>query len=155
LSSDERTGFRDLTLSKRHRKYGINVPFTDVDCLRYNRGVPVALEEWKYGGPQGVSRKAALAMLNPGHNPNITASLNLAAAAGLPYFLTRHFGESTGAAGTWEFDVIPGNDKARAIIHEPTLMDERTYIAFIHQLGGHVPDRGVERWLDRHGPSQA
>lgn len=145
MSRDVRNpeALRDKTFSDRHRNYGSNVPFTDVDCLRYNRGHPVALEEWKYG-PK-ISRAAVAAALRD--NPNLLATRRLADAAATPFVVTRFMPGETG----WEFDVIPANSNATAFLSTATLMSERVYIEFIHHLGGHQVDRGVERWLERNG----
>lgn len=44
----ESTGWRDLSLSLRHREWGIDCPASDIDCLvEIARGVPVAIIEYK------------------------------------------------------------------------------------------------------------
>lgn len=44
----ESTGWRDLSLSRRHREWGIDCPAADIDCLvEIARGVPVAIIEYK------------------------------------------------------------------------------------------------------------
>ena len=44
----EWTGWRDLSLSRRHREWGIDCPAADIDCLvEIARGVPVAIIEYK------------------------------------------------------------------------------------------------------------
>jgi hypothetical protein len=44
----ESTGWRDLSLSLRHREWGVDCPAADIDCLvEIARGVPVAIIEYK------------------------------------------------------------------------------------------------------------
>jgi hypothetical protein len=44
----ESTGWRDLSLSRRHREWGIDCPAADIDCLvEIARGVPIAIIEYK------------------------------------------------------------------------------------------------------------
>ena len=44
----ERTGWRDLTLSRRHRAWGVDCPANDIDLLvEVARGIPVAIIEYK------------------------------------------------------------------------------------------------------------
>jgi hypothetical protein len=45
----ERTEWRDLELSKRHREWGLNCPAVDIDFLmvEYYYGKPVALIDYK------------------------------------------------------------------------------------------------------------
>lgn len=51
MTANERTGWRDLEFSERHRnKYGFNCPAVDIDFLmiEYNYSKPVALVEYKH-----------------------------------------------------------------------------------------------------------
>jgi hypothetical protein len=44
----ERTGWRDLSLSRRHREWGVDCPANDIDLLvEVARGIPVAIIEYK------------------------------------------------------------------------------------------------------------
>lgn len=48
MSANERTGWRDLGLSERHRRWGFDVPATDVDqFIEYDHKIPRALVEYK------------------------------------------------------------------------------------------------------------
>jgi hypothetical protein len=45
----ERSGWRDLELSQRHRAWGFDVPAVDIDYfLAYDNGKAVALIEYKH-----------------------------------------------------------------------------------------------------------
>ena len=47
-ASRERSGWRDLSLSKLHREWGVECPATDIDCLvEAKSGHPIAIIEFK------------------------------------------------------------------------------------------------------------
>lgn len=72
----ERTGWRDRSLSERHRRWGINCPAIDIDFLEFHHGEPVALIECKHecAPPWNLDGKPARAFIR------------LADRAGLPAF---------------------------------------------------------------------
>lgn len=72
----ERTGWRDIELSKRHRCWGWNCPAIDLDLvlLEYDRGKAVAIVEYKH-------ERTPLQF--PTH-PSYQALIDLADRAGLP-----------------------------------------------------------------------
>lgn len=45
MSSHERTGWRDMAISQRHRLYGYDCPMFDIDfmCVEYDKSMPVCL----------------------------------------------------------------------------------------------------------------
>jgi len=47
---EERTGWRDLEFSHRHRKWGWDLPMVDIDFLvaEYDKSLPIAIIEYKH-----------------------------------------------------------------------------------------------------------
>lgn len=50
MSAYERSGWRDMELSGRHRIWGFNCPAVDLDFLmvEYNLGIAIAVVEYKH-----------------------------------------------------------------------------------------------------------
>lgn len=82
MSREERTGWRDEFLSRRHRLWGANCPMVDIDLLwlEYDLGAPIAIIEYKHdrASPQ-----------DPTH-PSYRALKRLADRAALPCFAVRY-----------------------------------------------------------------
>ncbi len=76
----ERTGWRDAWLSGRHRLWGWDCPWQDIDWLEYDNGHPVALFEYKH---------SSAPPLNPSHL-GVQAMIELADRARLPFFGVRY-----------------------------------------------------------------
>lgn len=78
----ERTNWRDVNLSERHRKWGLAVPAVDLDFLliEYDKGHPSAIIEYKMelAPPQFPS------------HPSYRALATLGDRAGLPVFVVRY-----------------------------------------------------------------
>ena len=124
----ERTGWRDLALSQRHRLWGLGCPATDIDFLliEYDpiiKGRPVALLEFKHerAMPQYPSK------------PTIQALIQLGTNAGIPVFAVRYKSDWS----NWK--MIPLNQRAR--IHLPKRIDmtERELVTFLYGLRGLAP----------------
>ena len=71
----ERTGWRDLRLSQRHRRWGWDCPAVDLDFLflEYDRGKAVALVEYKHeqAAPQYASHPTYQAMIDLGNRASV------------------------------------------------------------------------------------
>lgn len=106
MSANERTGWRDLALSQRHRLWGYNCPCVDLDFLvaEYNHGVPVALVEYKerHAQPPDLSHPTYKALANLANHYAFDSSI------GLPFFI------ATYCHVHWWFIVTPLNNKALA-----------------------------------------
>ena len=127
-TSGERTEWRDLALSKRHRKWGENCPMVDIDflALEYDRARARAIVEYKHedAPPEQYASRA-----------NYLALIDLGDRAGLPVFVVRY-----GADFSW-FWVTPLNDPARAFVPEPTRLSERQWVGILYSLRGRsVPE---------------
>lgn len=103
MNANERNGWRDEWISRRHRKWGRNNPGLDLDfvMLEYNYAKPCAIVEYKH-------KKAA--EVDPTH-ANYRALVDLAdnyKPKPLPCFVVRYCSDSV------TFLVIPLNEAARA-----------------------------------------
>ncbi len=122
---NERSGWRDLALSERHRRWGWDCPAVDLDFLflEYDRGNPIALIEYKHENapPQYAS------------HPTYQALINLGTRAGIPVFAARYKGDFS------EWTLVPLNDVAKQ--HHPTrmTMTEKAFVTFLYKLRGYVP----------------
>jgi hypothetical protein len=120
----ERTGWRDLGLSERHRKWGWNVPAVDIDFyLEYDNGKPAGLIEYKAQTAPAV---------DPARDRNSQALVNLADAARIPQFGVRYARDFS-----W-WIVSPLNARAQQWVpaaHQE--MTEREYVAFLYRLRGY------------------
>jgi hypothetical protein len=123
----ERSGWRDLALSNRHRRWGWDCPAVDLDFLflEYDRGKAVALVEYKHENapPQYASHPTYMAMIDLGTRANV------------PVFAARY------AADFSSFRVVPLNDIAREYLPERTDMTESEWVSFLYRIRGYnVPE---------------
>lgn len=118
----ERTGWRDLELSNRHRRWGWNCPAVDLDFLflEYDKGEPTAIVEFKH-------ENAAPA--HPSH-PSFQAIIKLGSRANVPVFGCRYSADFS----TWK--VVSLNDQARKYLPTRTTMTEREWVSFLYRLRG-------------------
>jgi hypothetical protein len=122
---EERTGWRDLGLSNRHRKWGWDCPAVDLDFLflEYDKGQPVAIVEYKHenAAPQWAS------------HPTYQAMINLGTRAQVPVFAVRYKADFT----AWQ--VVPLNEYAVKKLPERETMTEREWVTFLYLLRGYYP----------------
>lgn len=118
----ERTEWRDLALSARHRKWGWDCPATDIDFLflEYDYGKAVALVEYKH-------ERAKLQ--KPSH-PSFRALSDLGTRAGIPVIAVRYANDFS-----W-WKVIPLNEKAKEWLPERKTMIEHEWVTFLYNLRG-------------------
>lgn len=127
---EERTGWRDLALSQRHRLWGFDCPALDIDCfIEYDNGEPAALVEYKseQAGEQtsGASYKALW----------FTAE-----RADLPLFVVWYARDFT------RWTVYPVGIVAQKFLAEKAVMSEPEYVAFLYLLRGRqAPHEVLER----------
>lgn len=130
----ERTGWRDVNLSERHRKWGLAVPAVDLDflLLEYDKGMPSALIEYKM--------ELAPAQF-PSH-PSYRALSALGDRAALPVFVVRY------AQNFSWWKIIPLNDAARKILPERSEVNEFTYVAWLHNIRGLPTPKDLFRLME-------
>lgn len=118
----ERTGWRDLGLSERHRVWGWDLPAVDLDFLflEYDKGKAVALVEYKH-------EKAP--MQNSGH-PTYQAMADLANRAEIPFFGSRYKRDFS------EFIVTPLNSFCAAHLGVRMSMTEAEWVTFLYRVRG-------------------
>jgi len=118
----ERTGWRDLRLSQRHRRWGWDCPAVDLDFLflEYDAGKAVALVEYKH---------EQAAQQWPSH-PTYLAMRDLGTRAGVPVFGVRYADDFS-----W-WRVVPLNGDAKHWLPVPRKMTERGWVTFLYRLRG-------------------
>jgi len=121
----ERTGWRDMGLSERHRKWGWDCPAVDLDFLflEYDRGKAVAIVEYKHENakPQYAS------------HPTYQAMIDLATRASVPCLAARY-----AADYSW-YTVTPLNQFARNWLPERQKMSEQEWVTFLYKIRGYNP----------------
>jgi hypothetical protein len=119
----ERTGWRDLRLSQRHRRWGWNCPAIDLDflLLEYDRGKAVAIVEYKH-------ERAPLQF--PMH-PSYQALIDLGDRAGVPVFACRYADDFT-----W-WRAIPLNRTAKQWMTDRSRMSEPEWVGFLYRMRGY------------------
>jgi len=116
----ERTGWRDLHLSARHRKWGLAVPAVDLDfiLLEYDKGKASAIIEYKGEWAQESY---------PSH-PSYLALANLGDRAQLPVFVVRYAQDFT-----W-WKIIPLNVVAKKMLPERVEVNEQMYVKWLYDI---------------------
>lgn len=127
---EERTGWRDLSLSRRHRRWGWDCPAVDLDFLflEYDRGKAVALVEYKHerAAPQYAT------------HPTYQAMIDLGTRAGIPVFACRYKDDFSVWRG------VPLNESAKHWLARPVEMTEREWVTLLYRIRGREPD--AELW---------
>ena len=128
---EERTGWRDEALSRRHREWGWDCPMLDIDFLvvEYDSGKAIALIEYKHEmSPEQRSS-----------HPSYQALIDLGNKAGMPVFAVRYAEDFS-----W-WRIVPLNSEARGVT-EVTTLTEREYVALLYKLRGRfIPLEVLER----------
>ena len=121
----ERTGWRDLTLSTRHRRWGWDCPAVDLDFLflEYDKGRAVALVEYKH----------KRAMPQFATHPTYQAMIDLGNRAGIPVFACRYDDDFV------DWGIVPLNAKATEFLPERSVMSEVEWVTFLYRLRGYDP----------------
>jgi len=120
--AQERTGWRDEQISKRHRAWGYDCPALDIDflMLEYDRGKVAALVEYKHERAAPIRR---------GH-PSMRAMADLGDRAGVPVFVVRYAGDFS-----W-WSPHPLNDLAREITLGGERVSEEEWIRILYRCRG-------------------
>lgn len=121
----ERTGWRDLSLSERHRRWGWDCPAVDLDFLflEYDKGQPVAIVEYKHEKAQ----------IQHASHPTYQAMINLGERAYVPVFGVRYKDDFS------QWRVTPLSEIAKRLLPERKIMTEREWVTFLYQLRGYTP----------------
>ena len=128
----ERTGWRDLELSLRHRKWGRDCPALDIDFLviEYDTGRARGIVEYKHEKAETKS---------PIH-PSYQAIVDLGKRADLPVFTVRYAGDFS-----WWW-VTPLNAKAEALVPQARHLSEAEWVALLYRIRGRaMPESLLER----------
>ena len=128
-ASIERTGWRDEALSKRHRRYGFDLPATDIDFLmvEYDGGRARALIEFKHerARPQLARESTYRALMDLGDR------------AGIPVFACRYAGDFS------RFFVVPLNWRACSYLPERASLSEMEYVRLLYRIRGREMPQGL------------
>lgn len=120
---EERTGYRDLALSLRHRRWGWDCPAVDLDFLflEYDRGKAVALVEYKHekAAPQYAT------------HPTYQAMIDLGNRAGVPVFAARYTDDFL----LW--GIVPLNGHAKQWLPKRQSMTEREWVTLLYKIRGY------------------
>lgn len=146
MTAQERTGWRDHDFALRHRSYGFNAPFQDVDSIwvEYDRCRPMVLCEFKLRDTPSVEVET-------------TVLRNLAEMADLPAVAVRYWPpDPQGDVGPadlpgWTFKVWALNPRARAVTGErnPVYMSEAQYVAMLYRFRERAMPAALREWLER------
>lgn len=125
----ERTGWRDLALSERHRLWGMDCPMLDVDFLavEYDLGLPQAIVEYKEAHAQ---KQWSL-------HPSFKALQILGTRANLPVFAVRY------AADFCSFRVTALNALAKTYVPHATDLSEVGYVSLLYRIRGRAMPSGL------------
>jgi len=142
-----RTQYRAAEALDRHREYGWDAPSTDLDCVEYDHGQPVAIVEYKHYRASKVDLQ----------HPTCRANRALADAAGIPFLLVRYW------PCRWTYYVQAANDiAAEEIPPEGELDSEWYYVDLLYYLRDRcMPDDELDdlykevdekaiRWAEKH-----
>jgi hypothetical protein len=126
----ERTGWRDLELSQRHRKWGWDCPAVDLDFLflEYDKGKAVAVVEYKneHAKTQYASHPTYQAMIDLGNRANV------------PVFACRYTDDFC------QWKVIALNDLSREKLGDRRkTMTEAGWVSFLYELRGYKCPQSV------------
>ena len=118
----ERTGWRDLGLSQRHRLWGWDVPAVDIDfpLLEYDKCKAKAIIEYKSMSAKEVSP----------YDASYLALADLGTRAELPVFECRYSCDFT------RYNVTPLNAVAKKYLPQIKLMSEKQWVTFLYFLRG-------------------
>lgn len=125
----ERTGWRDVSLSYEHRKWGVSCTSVDIDYLvvEYIWCNPVALIEYKH-------ERASYQDLSCS---TFRVLSNLGDCANLPVFVVRYSSDFT------KWNVLPLNGIAKKWKHSEVTMTKLEYVTFLYKLRGEILPEGL------------
>tara|TARA_R100001224_G_C4024744_1_gene150531 strand:- start:2043 stop:2558 length:516 start_codon:yes stop_codon:yes gene_type:complete len=146
-SKQEIHGFRDESISRRHREYGIEISATDIDFVllefktepdgTYRKGkyksIPKGLFEYKHWN---ANRHSAI------NNASNKALYKLAEWSGLPFFICFYDPD------IWCFDVYPFGKKAEHYVERPQRFSEQNFVRLLYKIRMRPPKESIIRKLN-------
>lgn len=116
----ERTGWRDESLSRRHREWGTPCPAVDIDfmLLEFSGRKAVALVEYKNEHAKKQYKS----------HPTFQALIDLGERAGLPVFACRY------TTDLRHYNVIPLNRNATIVLPDRELLTETQYVTMLYDM---------------------
>jgi hypothetical protein len=126
---NERTGWRDEAISERHRLYGYDAPFVDLDFvgIEYDKARVMALVEYKAKGARIPSLE----------HPSYRAMRELADNSKVPFLVVFYDPQ------TWMYFVMPANQFAQRHFKTPVMLTERSYVEFLYRLRNRQAPAGL------------
>lgn len=125
----ERTGWRDEALSRRHRRWGWDCPAVDLDFLflEYDHGRASAIVEYKneHAAPQYAS------------HPTYQAMIDLGNRAGIPVLACRYADDFS------QWKVTPLNHEARKYIPNRVTLSEQEWVRLLYRIRGYEVPQAV------------
>ena len=144
---EERSGWRDESISKRHREWGFNCPGVDLDFLmvEYNHGLPIAVVEYKHWKARSVNMKhptyQALRRLCDNYRSDDVD--------GLAFLIARYWPES------WSFRIRPANSIATRWFCENEPMTEQQFVMRLYKMRDLACRESTKRHLKDKMPPDA
>lgn len=145
----ERSGWRDLGLSQRHRDWGFNCPASDVDfaMIEYNRGLPVGLVEYKHCFARFPDTRhptyRALKEWCDGYCPTI---IDPPVRDPLPFLVAFYWPD------IWAFRVFPVNETAKAWFVSSENLSELEYVKRLYRMRRFTLAKDLEGKLNKEFP---
>lgn len=141
MTRQERTGWRDESLSRRHREWGAEIHMTDIDfvAIEHLFGQPVAIVEFKRWGKDGLLGERV-----PDFSEiNMKVLRNLADASGVPFLVAIY------EPRPWRFRIYRGNDFGSDVFPLTVAnFSERSFVENLYRLRGRPVNRELLRNLD-------
>lgn len=143
MSGYERTGWRDESISRRHRIWGFNCPCVDLDFLvvEYNIGKPVGLIEYKHYKAQKPNLQhatyRALAALADGYTESP-----------LPFLIAFYWPE------IWAFQVYPVNECAKGHFYDGDMLTEKDFVSRLYHMRSLVLTENLMKHLQTLLPEE-
>jgi hypothetical protein len=123
MSGFERTGWRDESISRRHREWGFNCPAVDLDFVvaEYNIGKPVGLVEYKHYMAQIPN------VLHPTYRA-LTALADGYKEGPLPFLIAFYWPD------VWAFKITPVNEYAKGHFYIGEMLTELEFVRRLYKL---------------------
>jgi len=130
----ERTGWRDESISRRHRIWGFDCPTVDVDFIlvEYDVGKAVALVEYKHEAAQSLSVD----------HPSYLAIGGLADNSQIPFFECRYASDFS-----WLI-ARPCNSFAEKFLEVATALKELEWVSLLYRIRGRTVPPHVLKQLN-------
>ncbi len=129
----ERSGWRDENISRRHRDWGWDVPAVDIDFLEYDHETPISIIEYK----QRNLRTDVSLKLNSG----MRALSKLADMAKIPFFAVFYMDNLA------YFRIFAVNSLAHEVDIPRQILSEKEYVSWLYTLRGRPIPSNISKQL--------